>query len=139
MLILVLLDALDRLADHNQVVELGERGVLGARAGHIDDALLEADDLAGGDDRHAAQDVGFAGADSVDLGDDAGELTAGAFDLHAGLDDVLDRRDPHALARTGDVKLRGFDTGLDVVVLVHEGSHCLGVDEQGSVFYLAFL
>jgi hypothetical protein len=83
-----------------RLLQLGERGVVGAGAGHVDDALLEADDLAGGDDRHAAQNVGLAGADRVDLGDDAGELAAGAFDLDARLDDVLDRGDADALAGT---------------------------------------
>src|SRR5699024_11179532 len=46
-LVLVVLVALGGLGDDHEVIQLAERGVVGAGAGHVDDALLEADDLAG--------------------------------------------------------------------------------------------
>ena len=70
---------------------------------------------------------------------DAGELAAGAFDLDARLDDVLDRGDADALAGTGDVEVGGLDAGLDVVVVIDERLDRFGVHEQGAVCYLAFL
>ena len=138
-LVLVVLIALGGLGDHDQVQQLGERGILRAGAGHVDDALLEAHDLAGGDHGHAAQDVGLAAAHGLHLADDAGEHAAGALNLHAGLDDILHRGDPDALAGLGDVKAEVLNPGLYVVVLIHKGLDSIRVNVQGTVFYLAFL
>ena len=138
-LVLVVLIALHRLSHHHEVVQLAERGVVGAGAGHVDDALLEADDLAGGDNGHAAQDMGLAAANGVDLGDDAGEHAAGALHLDAGLDHVLDRGDPDALTGLGNIKTEVLDPGFHVVVFIHESLDRVRVNIQGAVFYLAFL
>ena len=138
-LVLVLLVVLNRLGNNDEVVQLGERRVVSARAGHIDDALLETDDLTGGDNSHAAQDMGLAAADSVDLGDDAGEFAAGALDLHTRFDDVLDRGDANALTGLGNVEAEIFDPCLDVIVFVHESLDGFGVNVQSTVFYLALL
>ena len=138
-LVLVVLIALGGLGDHDQVQQLGERGVVRAGAGHIDDALLEAHDLTGGDDGHAPQDVGLAAADGLHLADDAGEHAAGALHLDPGLDDVLDGGDADALAGLGDVEAEVLHPGLDVVILIEIGLDSVGVHVKGAVFYLAFL
>ena len=138
-LMLVVLIAVLGLSNNNQVVQLAEGSVLGAGAGHVDDTLLEADDLTGSDDGHAAQDMGLTGTDGINLGDDAGEHTAGAFDLHAGLNDVLDGSDAHALAGLGDVELEVRNPILHVVLFIHEGLDGIGIDVKGAVFYFAFL
>ena len=138
-LVLVVLVALGGLGNHHEVVQLGERGVVRAGAGHVDDALLEAHNLAGGDHGHAAQNMGLAAAHSLHLVDDAGEHAAGALNLHAGLDDILHRGDPDALAGLGDVKAEVLNPGLYVVVLIHKGLDSIRVNVQGTVFYLAFL
>ena len=136
---LVILIALGRLGHDHEVVELGERSVVGAGTGHVDDAFLEANDLAGGDNGHAAQDMSLAAADGVNLGDDAGEHTAGALYLDPGFDHVLDGGDTDALARLGNVEAEVLDPGLHVVIFVHECLDSVRFDKQGAVFYLAFL
>ena len=83
--------------------------------------------------------MGLAAADGVDLGDDAGEFTAGALDLHTRFDDILDRGDANALTGLGNVKAEVLDPCLDVIVFVHEGLDSLGVNVQSTVFYLALL
>ena len=139
MLILVLMHTLNLGADHYEVKELGERSVLRTGAGHIDDALLEANDGAGSDDRHAAQDMGLAGTNGVHLGYNAGELAAGALYLYAGLDNVLNRGNANALAGLCNVKAHGFYASLYVVILINKGLDVIGVYEKRSVFNLGFV
>ena len=83
--------------------------------------------------------MGLAAAHSLHLVDDAGEHAAGALNLHAGLDDILHRGDPDALAGLGDVEAEILDPRLDVVILVQIGFDGVGVNIQGTVVYLAFL
>ena len=137
--VLVLLVVIGRLGNNDKVVQLGKRRVVGAGTGHIDDALLEADDLAGGDNSHTAQNVGLAAADRVDLGDDAGEFAAGALDLHSRFNDVLDRGDANALTGLGNVEAEVLDPCLHVIIFIHEGLDSFGVNVQSTVFYLALL
>ena len=66
-------------------------------------------------------------------------MTPGTLYLHAGLDDILHRGNADAFAWLCNVKARGLDTGLHVVVLIHKGLDRVGVDEKRSVFYLAFV
>ena len=120
MLIGVLENAFYGLGNHDQVVELGERRVLGARTGHIDDTFLETDDLTGGHDSHASENMGLTGTNGVDLGDDAGENAAGALYLDTGFDNVLDGGDPNALPGFGNVEADGLETSLYIIVLVNE-------------------
>ena len=138
-LILMLMHALNLGADHYEVKQLGERSVLRTGAGHIDDALLEANDGAGSDDRHAAQDMGLAGTNGVHLGYNAGELAAGTLYLYAGLDNVLNRCNANALAGLCNVKSHGFYASLYVVILINKGLDVIGVYEKRSVFNLGFV
>ena len=117
----MLLHVVHGLAHHAQVEGLGERRILGAHAAHVDDALLEADDGAGGDHGHALEGIGLAAAHRVDLADDAGEDAALALDLDAGLDDVLDRGDAHGLAGLGDVEAHALELLLSHCNLLHVG------------------
>ena len=80
-----------------------------------------------------------AGADGIDLGNDAGELAARALNLHAGLDDVLHRGNADAFARPRDVKAGGLHACLHVVILINEGLDRFSVNEKRAVFYLAFV
>ena len=138
-LVFVLFVVFHRLSNHNKVVQFAEQGVVGTGAAHVDDTFLEAYDLAGGNDGHAAQNVGLAGTNGIDLSDDAGELSAGAFDLNAGLDHVFYRGNTNALAGTGNVKAEGFDPLLYIVVGIEEISDRIGVNVKSAVFYFAFL
>ena len=135
-LILMLMYARYRLAYQHQVQQLGESGVVGAGAGHINNALLEANDLTGGNDCHAAEHMSLAGAYGVYLGDDAGEFAAGAFYLNTGFDYVLDRGDANALAGFGNVKMSVLYTGLNVVVSENEILGLVSVYEENAVFKL---
>ena len=83
--------------------------------------------------------MGAAGAHGIHLGNDAGELTAGALHLHAGLDHILDRGDANALAGSGNVKAELLDPLPDIVILVHESLNGFRIHEERSVFYLAFV
>ena len=139
MLILMLMHAFNGLAYHNEVVQLGERGVIRARTRHVYYAFLEADYRAGGHYGHAAQDMGLTAAYGIDLGDDAGELAARAFYLNARLDNVLDRGNANAFARLCDIKAHRLNTSLNVVVLIYELLHGIGVDEKRSVFNFGFV
>ena len=135
----MLLGASHRLHDQNQVQGLREGGILGARTGHVDDAFLEADDLTGGNTSRTLQDVGLAGTDSVDLGDDAGEHAAGALNLNTGLDDVLNGGDTDGLTGFCDVEFNGLDVGLYVVVVLDESLHVVSVDVQNAVLDSTFV
>ena len=138
-LVVVLLGALDRLNNHNQVQSLGEGGVLCTLAAHVDDTLLEADDLTSGNDCATLQNMGTAGTDSVDLSDDTGENTAGALDLNARLDNVLNRSDTNALAGLSDVEVDGLDVGLNIVVVIDESLYIFGIDVQNAVLNGTFV
>ena len=137
-LVVVLLGASDGLNDQNQVQGRRERGVLSAGAGHVDDALLEADDLTAGNDCSTLQNMGTAGTNSVDLGDDTGEHAAGALNLNTGLDNVLNRGDANIFAGFCDVKFDGLDVSLYVIILVDESLNVLCIDIQNAVFDSTF-
>ena len=113
-----------------QVNGLGEGAVIGCHTAHVDDAFLEADDPADGDNGHALQSVGTAGTDlGRDLTDDAGEHLTAA-DLYAGLDNVLNGGDTGAFAGSGDIQ-----TALDeLVILQNQRLYFCLVDIQHMIF-----
>ena len=93
----------------NQVVQLGERGVLSALAGHVDDTLLESNDLTSGNNCHTAKYVGSSFTNYVYLGHHAREHSAVAGNLNTRLDHVLNGHDADAVSRLSDEKLDVLD------------------------------
>ena len=111
-LIVVLGQAVDRLADHDEVVQLAERGVVGAGAGHVHNAFLSGHETAGSQHAHAFQYQRLALADGFHGADETGKDLAGAFQLAARLDGVLDGHDTHAIAGMGDVQFHIGKMGI---------------------------
>jgi len=90
----------------HQVGGFGKRRVVGARAAHIDYALLGRDQAAGGEHGRAFQHQGLAFAHGrIQGADEAGEDLPRAGDFGPGLQGVLDRHYPHLFAGMGQVQL----------------------------------
>ena len=110
LLVVMGLQAVLGLDDHADVLGLGEGAVLGGGAGHVDDALLETDDLTDGDHARAVQAMSAAAAHLAHLVQGAGENLAAAGDLHAGLQNILNRGDPAGLAGMSQLHTAAHDT-----------------------------
>ena len=126
--------AFDGLQAQHQIVQLGERRILGALSAHVDDPFLESDDLTGGDHGSAFQNVGAAASHGLHLRHPAGEHAAFAGYLYPGFDDVLHRSDAHGFTGSRNVQFAARK-GL---VLQDEGLYLVFVDVQSGAFHLAF-
>jgi hypothetical protein len=111
----MLLKTFYRSKDKHDVVGLGIRRVLCARAHHINDAFLETDDLPGCHNGSTFQNEGFAFANGVYIADKSGENFIGTLKKFAsGLDNILHWKNADALARHGKIDIhlnKAFVTG----------------------------
>ena len=95
-----------RLQHQDDVAGLRIGRVLRAGAGHVDDALLEAHQLARRHDGCAREDEGLALADGLDIAQHPREHLSLTLDLPARLDDILHRYDADALSGHGQVDIQ---------------------------------
>ena len=118
------------LDDNAQVNGLGEGAVISCHTAHVDDTFLEADDTADSNNGHALQSMGTAGTDlGRNLTDHAGEHLTAA-DLHAGLNNVLNRGNTGTFAGSGNIQ-----TALDeLVILQNQRFYFCLVDIQHMIF-----
>ena len=119
-----------RLQHKDHVAGLGVGRVLRAGAGHVDDALLEADQLARCQDGRTGEHQGLALAHGLDIAQHAREHLALALDLPAGLDDVLHRHNAGLVARDGQVHVKVL---AQQRVLGDEVQQLLFIDRQRAV------
>ena len=76
LLVLVGFEAFDGLEYEDGVHRLRERRVVGSGALHVDDAFLESDDAAAGEDGGAFEDEGLSASDGLNVAQHAGEYLA---------------------------------------------------------------
>ena len=109
LLVLVGFEAFDGLEYEDGVHRLRERRVVGSGALHVDDAFLESDDAAAGEDGGAFEDEGLSASDGLNVAQHSGEYLAGAFGLVARFDNVFYRADADGFAGTGEVGVKRFE------------------------------
>ena len=95
-----------RLQHEDDVAGLGVGRVLRTGAGHVDNALLEAHQLARRQDGRSRQHEGLALANGLDIAQDAREDLPLALDLPTGLKHVLNRNDAGLFPRHGQVDIQ---------------------------------
>ena len=129
-LMFVLFEAFYRLHLYNNVVCFGEWSVVCARTGHIDDTFLETNDFTGGNYCCAFENVSSAFAYSVNFSNPSWENAALAFNFYARLDNVFNRGDSYAFARTSDENF----AGCDVFIFESDFADFFFVNVQNAVF-----
>ena len=100
----------------HQVVYAGKERVPGARAGHVDEPFLKADDRSHGGHDHPAQRHDLPGRDPVGIriprGKHPGKDRILRDPAQAGFDDILDGNDSNRIPGSGDRQLNVFDDGI---------------------------
>ena len=130
----MLCKSIDRLTNNYKVVEFGEWCVFGSLSCHVDDTFLEAHDLTSCNNCAAAKYVCTSASHRSYLGDHSREHSTLTAYFYTGLDNVFNRHDTNALARSCDIKLNGFQ----VLVLKNKGFQLVGIHIDGTVFHLGF-
>ena len=93
---------------HAKVQDRRVNSVVHAGAAHIYDALLKTNDGSCGCDCHALQAVGYALSCFLHVLSEQSRKDFAAFVFGSGLNDILDRHDPHGFSRSCDVKGYGL-------------------------------